>query len=121
MKAMVRLHLDYTIFFGVGGYHLVPEKSMAIELDMITYDIAEAAALEIGILNNQEFVLVQEIPVLSQLIRIPHTVVLQSHPRAVGIKRLSVLNLFRRLVRIVSSGSFTANEIWRKNDGTTDT
>ena len=71
-RLMVRLHLDYSMFFGIGGYHLSPERTMAIELDMVTRETAQVAAIEIGLLNRQESVLVQEVPVISDLVRIPH-------------------------------------------------
>ncbi len=74
-KLLGRLRLDYSIFFGVGGYHLSPEKTMAIELDMITYQTARDAAMEIGLLNRQRAVLLQEVPVVSDLIEMPHTVI----------------------------------------------
>lgn len=69
---MVRLRLDYSMFFGVGGYCLSPEKTMAIELDMVTREAAREAAIKIGLLNRQEAVLIQDIPVVSELVRIPH-------------------------------------------------
>ena len=98
MKAMVRLGVDYTIFFGVGGYHLAPEKSMVIELDMIAPEIAEAAALEIGIFNDQQAVLLQEIPIKSRLISIPRA---QSKPSAASWNWgacMSIIMLFRRTI-----------------------
>jgi hypothetical protein len=51
---------------------------MAIELAMVTRETALATAMEIGMLNNQDSVLVQEIPVVSELVWMPHTSVSRS-------------------------------------------
>jgi hypothetical protein len=48
---------------------------MGIELDMVTRQTAWEAAMEIGLLNHQKAVLVQEVPVVSDLIEMPHSVI----------------------------------------------
>ena len=95
---MVRLHLDYYIFFGVGGYHLSSERTMAIELDMVTRDTAREAATEIGRLNRQESVLIQEVPVVSELVRTSHPISAKAPLSRAWAVWLSSIRLFCRAV-----------------------
>ena len=62
------LGLDYTIFFGEGAFHEQEEPSLVIELDNIPSSAATNAAILIREMNQQEAVLLQEIPVISQFI-----------------------------------------------------
>ena len=62
------LGLDYTIYFGEGSWHGQAENCMLIELDSTSRDVAEVAATLIKGLNNQQAVLLQHIPVTSQLV-----------------------------------------------------
>jgi hypothetical protein len=72
VRMVLRRHrLDYSAFFGVGSFQLAPERSMAIEFAMTSYEAALAAAIEIGQLNNQSSILFQELPVTNRLITIP--------------------------------------------------
>jgi hypothetical protein len=69
VKSTLRgLGLDYTLFACKGSWRGQPENSLAIELDNITRALAIRAARSIKRLNNQEAVLLQEIPVSSRLI-----------------------------------------------------
>jgi hypothetical protein len=65
---LVRLGLDYTVYYGEGTWQGQQENSVAIELDNITREFAERAAIAIKMMNRQEAVLLQEIPVVSQLL-----------------------------------------------------
>ncbi len=60
--------LNYTLYFGKGSWNGHSEKSLIIELDNITKGLARRAARSIKALNKQEKVLLQEIPVTSQLV-----------------------------------------------------
>jgi hypothetical protein len=62
------LGLDYTLYTGTGSWRGQAEASLIIELNDITRDLAERAARVIKQINNQEAILLQEIPILSQLI-----------------------------------------------------
>jgi len=62
------LGLDYTLYSADGSWEGHPESSLIIELDNITKELAEKAAKLIKHLNRQEKVLLQEIPVTSQLV-----------------------------------------------------
>ncbi len=69
LKAMLTgLGLDFSVFSGQGTWHGQEENSLAIELDNIPRHRAEAAARIIKSMNKQEAVLLQEIPVTSELI-----------------------------------------------------
>jgi sugar phosphate isomerase/epimerase len=68
-KAALRsLGIDFTVFSGHGTWHGQEESSIVIELANISRARAEYAARLIKSLNKQEAVLLQEIPVFSQLI-----------------------------------------------------
>jgi hypothetical protein len=56
---------DYTIFPGSGAWHGARENSMAIELAAATKAEAAFAALSIKEMNEQESVILQELPVLT--------------------------------------------------------
>ena len=66
--ALVRLGLDYTVYYGEGAWQGQPENSLMIELDNISRQLAEEAAILIKEMNRQRAVLLQEIPVVSQFI-----------------------------------------------------
>jgi hypothetical protein len=86
------------MFFGVGGYCLSSEKTMAIELDMVTRETAYEAALEIGLLNRQEAVLIQELPVVSELVRIPRPFAPETTTRKAWTECLTLIQLSYRSV-----------------------
>jgi hypothetical protein len=62
------LGIDYTLYSADGSWHGQAEHSLIIELDNITKELAENTARLIKRLNRQEKVLLQEIPVTSQLV-----------------------------------------------------
>ena len=62
------LGLDFTIYRARGSWQGQEENSLAIELDNIPRHRAEHAARVIKTLNNQEAVLLQEFPIVSQLL-----------------------------------------------------
>jgi len=62
------LGLDYTMYFGDGSWHGQAENCMLIELDNAPQDVAEVVATLIKALNLQQAVLLQHIPVTSQLV-----------------------------------------------------
>jgi hypothetical protein len=60
--------MDFTLKQALGSWHGKREESLSIELDGITLENAVRAALAIKVLNEQEAVLLQEIPVTSYLL-----------------------------------------------------
>jgi hypothetical protein len=62
------LGLDFTLFHALGSWHGKEENSLAIELDNVSRNSAEHAAMSVKSMNDQDAVLLQEIPVVSQLI-----------------------------------------------------
>ena len=62
------LGLDYTMYFGDGSWHGQAENCMLIELGNTSQDVAEVVATLIKALNLQQAVLLQHIPVTSQLV-----------------------------------------------------
>jgi hypothetical protein len=66
--ALVACHLDFTLFRGIGSWKGKEERSVAVELDQTTRAMAELVALKIKRMNNQEAVLLQEVPVKSNLL-----------------------------------------------------
>lgn len=62
------LGVDYTMYSGDGSWRREEERSLIIELDNITKRLAEKVARLIKRTNRQKKVLLQEIPVKSQLI-----------------------------------------------------
>lgn len=56
---------DYTIFTGHGAWHGARENSMAIELATVTKDDAVSVAFSIKQMNEQEAIVVQELPILT--------------------------------------------------------
>ena len=69
LKAMLTgLGLDFSVFSGHGAWHGQEENSLAIELGNIPRHRAEFVAKIIKSMNNQEAVLLQEIPVVSRLV-----------------------------------------------------
>ena len=68
VKATLKgLGLDFTLFRALGSWHGKEENSLAIELDNIPRHSAEHAAMSIKSMNDQDAVLLQEIPVKSKL------------------------------------------------------
>jgi hypothetical protein len=65
---LIGLGLDFTLYRARGSWQGQEENSLAIELDNIPRHRAEDAARIIKSMNNQEAVLLQEIPVVSQLL-----------------------------------------------------
>ena len=65
---LVGLGLDFTLFHAQGCWHGRKENSLAIEFDDVSRHRAEEVARIIKSMNNQEAVLLQEIPVNSILI-----------------------------------------------------
>ena len=63
-----RYCVDYTMYRCEGSWQGSRERSMLIELDGVSLEIAEALAQYIKRANVQEAVLVQEIPAKSRLI-----------------------------------------------------
>lgn len=66
--SLADLGLDYTLYSGDGSWKGHTEHSLIIELDNITKKLAKKAAKLIKRINRQEKVLLQEIPVTSQLV-----------------------------------------------------
>jgi hypothetical protein len=66
--ALTGLGLDFTLYRARGSWHGQEENSLAIELDSIPRQRAEDAARIIKSINNQDAVLLQEFPAISQLI-----------------------------------------------------
>lgn len=62
------LGLDYTLYSAAGSWKGRAENSLVIELDNITREVAERAAKLIKRINRQKKVLLQKIPVTSQLV-----------------------------------------------------
>jgi hypothetical protein len=67
-RTLCGLGLDFTVYYGEGAWHGQRENSLMIELDNITEQLAEKAAILIKQMNRQEAVLLQEIPVISKLL-----------------------------------------------------
>jgi hypothetical protein len=65
---LTSLGLDFTLYRARGSWHGQEENSLAIELDQIPRSLAESTAMAIKSLNEQEAVLLQEIPVVSKLL-----------------------------------------------------
>jgi hypothetical protein len=57
--------IDYLIFLGKGAWHEARENSMAIELAAATKDEAVSTALSVKESNEQQEIIVQELPVVS--------------------------------------------------------
>ena len=66
--ALSGLGLDFTIYVTAGSWKGHHESSVTIELDNVTRKAARSAARMIQRMNKQDKVLLQEIPVRSQLI-----------------------------------------------------
>lgn len=62
------LGLDFILFSARGTWHGQEENSLAIELDNISRNLAESTARTIKLMNEQEAVLLQEFPIISELI-----------------------------------------------------
>ena len=67
-RILGELHLDFSMYSGIGSYHLAEEKSIVIELAFVSRNRALVAAKLIGRANGQECILFQEIPCQSTLI-----------------------------------------------------
>ncbi|MGD0905489.1 MAG: hypothetical protein ABR924_21550 [Terracidiphilus sp.] len=65
---LIGLGLDFTLFTGRGSWKGQEENSVAVELDNIPRERAEHVARTIKCMNSQESVLLQEIPIVSDLI-----------------------------------------------------
>jgi hypothetical protein len=63
-----KLGIDYTLYSGDGSWKGEEERSLIIELDNIPREHAEEAARLIKRINQQEKVLLQEIPITSQFV-----------------------------------------------------
>lgn len=59
---------DHTIFPGSGAWHGAREDSMAIDLATATKEEAVFAGLSIKDMNEQEAIIVQEIPVITMFL-----------------------------------------------------
>lgn len=66
--ALTGLGLDFTLYRANGSWQGHEENSLAIELDNISQNLAEHVARTIKSMNEQDTVLLQEIPVISKLI-----------------------------------------------------
>ena len=66
--AISGLGLDTTIYPAVGTWRGVEEKSLVIEFAVVTKKRAKHAARLIKVMNKQQAVLLQEIPVVSEFI-----------------------------------------------------
>lgn len=66
--ALLGLDLDFTLYRGVVSWKGREEHSLAVELDRISRQTAEAAALTIKAMNRQEAVLLQEFATTSDLL-----------------------------------------------------
>ncbi len=67
-RELIRLGLDYTVYRAEGSYQGAPERSLVIELDNVRRELVFTAAKLIKDLNTQDAVLVQEIPVVSEMV-----------------------------------------------------
>lgn len=67
-RILGELHLDYSMYHGVGSYHMTPENCVAIELCFVSRNRAMVAAKLIGRANGQQCIVFQEIPCTSTLI-----------------------------------------------------
>jgi len=65
---LIRLGLDYTVLHAEGSYQGAQERSLVIELDNVRREQVFTAAKQIKDLNTQDAVLVQEIPVVSEMV-----------------------------------------------------
>jgi hypothetical protein len=65
---LVGMGLDFTLFSGLGSWRGLQEKSIAFEFDNISRQRAEEIATIIKVMNTQKAVLLQEFPVISELI-----------------------------------------------------
>lgn len=66
--ALIGFDLNFTLFRGIGSWRGKEEPSLAVELDRISRETAEAVALRIKALNDQEAVLLQEFPIKTDLL-----------------------------------------------------
>jgi sugar phosphate isomerase/epimerase len=67
VKAILKsLGLDFTLFRALGSWRGKEENSLAIELDNVSRHRAEHAAMSIKSMNDQDAVLLQEIPIVSK-------------------------------------------------------
>lgn len=67
-EVLSSLGLDFTIYATAGSWKGQYENSVIIELDHVTKTVARNAAKTIKKMNKQKKVLLQQIPVRSQLI-----------------------------------------------------
>jgi len=67
-RVLIRLGLDYTVLRAEGSYLGAQERSLVIELDNARRELVFTAAKQIKDLNTQDAVLVQEIPVVSEMV-----------------------------------------------------
>jgi hypothetical protein len=66
--ALVGLHLDFTLFRGLGMWRGKEEPSLAVELDRVSRRTAESVARRIKTMNDQEAVLLQEFSIKADLL-----------------------------------------------------
>jgi hypothetical protein len=67
-RTLLSWGLDYTMYHTVGCWHGTEEDSLVIEIEGASKWIVKSAAREIKEYNQQEAVLLQEIPVISEFI-----------------------------------------------------
>lgn len=67
-RLLRKLGVDFTLYACDGSWKGQRERSMLIELDGVSRQLAEKAARLIKKLNLQKAVLLQEIPVVSRLL-----------------------------------------------------
>jgi len=67
-KLLGSFGLDYTMYYCEGSWRLQSESSVVIELERTSEDIAEMVAESIKETNDQESVLLQNMPVTSRLV-----------------------------------------------------
>jgi hypothetical protein len=63
-----RLAIDYTLYFGEGGWKGCPESSIIIELVDTNKETAESIARSIKAINDQEAIMLQELPIASWIV-----------------------------------------------------
>jgi hypothetical protein len=59
---------DGTVYSAIGLWHGVKEKSLVIEITGEPLRVIESIAREIKVINNQEAVMIQEIPDQTELV-----------------------------------------------------
>lgn len=65
---LVVLHLDFTLFRGLGYWKGKEERSVVVELDRVSQATAKIVARKIKTMNDQEAVLLQEFPIRTEIL-----------------------------------------------------